>query len=302
MRSPLLFSCRCAAWVAVLCVVVGLAARAQPTLAPGGSSLDPPPRPNASAPDAAGRWVPSLRSIGRDALDVAAAPVGHARRHPARLAAATGLTVAIAATVDDAVHAHFSAPGAAGPSVAVPRALAGPGRVYDRVGTMRSGLGTAALFAAGGLVRGDRHMTRTSVHVVQALALAEVTTGLAKTLAGRYRPGTGAGALEAAPVAINGGTEVFSFPSGHTSKAFAVAAVVARSTDRWYVQVPAYTIAASGALQRIESGKHWATDVLAGAALGYLIGRTVTGDRASSSGIDYRPIVSSGRLGFSIHF
>jgi len=67
-----------------------------------------------------------------------------------------------------------------------------------------------------------------------------------------------------------------SFPSGHTTVAFAAATVFAMEyKDRPLVPIIAYSAATLIGLSRITENKHWATDVLAGAALGYLTGRLV---------------------------
>lgn len=60
-----------------------------------------------------------------------------------------------------------------------------------------------------------------------------------------------------------------SFPSGHTSTAFATAANLAIQFDhKWYVAVPAYAWATSVGYSRLYLGKHYPSDVLAGAAIG----------------------------------
>jgi membrane-associated phospholipid phosphatase len=64
-------------------------------------------------------------------------------------------------------------------------------------------------------------------------------------------------------------------PSGHTSTAFSLATVAERHYG-WKVGVPAYVFASSIGLSRIESKRHHLSDVVAGAALGVIVGRTVT--------------------------
>lgn len=59
-----------------------------------------------------------------------------------------------------------------------------------------------------------------------------------------------------------------SFPSGHTSTAFATAASLSINFKKWYVVVPAYAWAASVGYSRLYLGQHYPTDVLAGAAIG----------------------------------
>jgi membrane-associated phospholipid phosphatase len=66
-----------------------------------------------------------------------------------------------------------------------------------------------------------------------------------------------------------------SFPSAHTSQAFAVAAVVA---DRWDqpVGVIAYGLAGLVGVARLVQNEHWASDVVAGAALGWAVGTALS--------------------------
>lgn len=59
-----------------------------------------------------------------------------------------------------------------------------------------------------------------------------------------------------------------SFPSGHSSLAFATAASLSIQCKKWYVVVPAYLWAGSVAYSRIYLGVHYPSDVLGGAATG----------------------------------
>ena len=59
-----------------------------------------------------------------------------------------------------------------------------------------------------------------------------------------------------------------SFPSGHTSIAFATATALSLKYPKWYVVVPGYAWAASVGYSRMNLGVHYPSDVLAGAVLG----------------------------------
>src|SRR6266545_2659717 len=65
-----------------------------------------------------------------------------------------------------------------------------------------------------------------------------------------------------------------SFPSGHASNAFAWATVAAHHYG-WKLGLPSYLLAGAIGVGRMEKDEHWLTDVLAGATLGILVGRTV---------------------------
>lgn len=67
-----------------------------------------------------------------------------------------------------------------------------------------------------------------------------------------------------------------SFPSGHTSGIFAIATVMAKqySESRW-IPPTVYSVATLTGISRIVNQKHWLSDVIIGAALGYGIGNFV---------------------------
>lgn len=67
-----------------------------------------------------------------------------------------------------------------------------------------------------------------------------------------------------------------SFPSGHTTVAFAAATVFAMEYRQYrFVPIIAYSAATAIGLSRIVQNAHWISDVMVGAALGFLCGRQV---------------------------
>ncbi len=122
-----------------------------------------------------------------------------------------------------------------------------------------------ALFLAGRFAPQGRFRSMT-YDFTQALLVTEAYTGLLKYTVQRPRPD---------------GSDNLSFPSGHTSAAFSLASV-AEQHYGWKVGVPAYLLASGIGLSRIESNKHNLSDVVAGATIGIIVGRTVArhdGDR-----------------------
>ncbi len=59
-----------------------------------------------------------------------------------------------------------------------------------------------------------------------------------------------------------------SFPSGHTSTSFVTATSLSLQYPKWYVIVPSYLWAGTVSYSRMHLGKHYPSDVLAGALIG----------------------------------
>lgn len=72
--------------------------------------------------------------------------------------------------------------------------------------------------------------------------------------------------------------ELFGWPSGHTSSTMTVASVVHEYYGIWPA-APLYALTGLVMYERMITGEHWASDVIFGAAMGYVIGHTVAGGR-----------------------
>jgi len=68
-----------------------------------------------------------------------------------------------------------------------------------------------------------------------------------------------------------------SFPSGHASSAFATATVIHRRYGP-RAGLASYLLAGYVAVSRLNESQHYLSDIIAGAALGIMVGRTVTRD------------------------
>ncbi|MCK5172016.1 MAG: phosphatase PAP2 family protein, partial [Planctomycetes bacterium] len=84
------------------------------------------------------------------------------------------------------------------------------------------------------------------------------------------------------------------WPSGHTSSSFTVASVL----DEFYgpeVGIPAYFVAGFVGYRMMDSGDHWASDVLFGAVLGYITGHHVAGkhNEGPLAGIEITPLATA---------
>jgi membrane-associated phospholipid phosphatase len=78
------------------------------------------------------------------------------------------------------------------------------------------------------------------------------------------------------------GQSYTSFPSRHTSTAFAMATVIGEYDNSW--SAPAYGVAALIGWSRVETRQHYWWDVAAGAALGYFVARAFTESNSAFSG------------------
>jgi membrane-associated phospholipid phosphatase len=101
--------------------------------------------------------------------------------------------------------------------------------------------------------------------MIEATLLSEGITQGIKVAVRRDRP------LRADGTRANG----FSFPSGHASVTFAVATVFQQHIG-WKAAVPTYLVASYVAMSRLHDERHFASDVVAGATEGIIVGRSVT--------------------------
>ena len=158
-------------------------------------------------------------------------------------------------------------------------------RAYNRGATIFRLFGQpGALFAGGGLyvagrAGGNRRLEDLGLHSMESIFIASVITGATKIVAGRARPRISKDNARNFKL-FRGlkGDNYESFPSGHTTAAFAFASIVTAETShwnsnsRWIVGPLMYGAATLTGVSRIYNNAHWASDVLAGAAVGTITG------------------------------
>jgi membrane-associated phospholipid phosphatase len=115
-----------------------------------------------------------------------------------------------------------------------------------------------------GLLRPDKKIKFNAYELAINIVISTGLTELLKKTINRERPGDG----YQDEVFVNGVVHGESFPSGHTSLAFATAMTVSLDYRHWYIVVPAFLWAGSVGYSRMYLGKHYPSDVLAGAAIG----------------------------------
>lgn len=225
------------------------AARAETDVAPAEqatpeASPSPPP-----APSAPKRWLPddkrrTLRSYGKN-LEYNFLGFVTPGNHGVLIATAALTAPAIA--WDDEAVAYFAKH---------------PHENFGKIGaSLGGGIAVAGLtlgaFSAGRYAHGD-NFRATTYDLSQAVIVNQVWTQILKFSVRRERPDL---------------SDNQSFPSGHASNAFCAATVIARHYP--FLSIPSYAVATYIAASRMAANKHKFSDIVAGAGVGYGIGRLV---------------------------
>jgi membrane-associated phospholipid phosphatase len=140
---------------------------------------------------------------------------------------------------------------------------------YDAVNTAflpgkyLGGIAEQVAFSVGtyavGRLRDQPKAAHLGMDLLQAQILSEILIEPIKFATRRERPD---------------GSNNLSFPSGHAAVTFATATVIERHLG-WRKAVIGYAIASYVAMSRIHDNKHYLSDVMFGAAVGTIAGRTV---------------------------
>jgi membrane-associated phospholipid phosphatase len=131
-----------------------------------------------------------------------------------------------------------------------------------------------------GRVAGWTNVADLGLHAVEALSVAGLTTVIFDGLAGRARPFV---------VSDTNSTDFHfgrgfgnhnrqSFPSGHATSGFAFASTVTSESERWWPHATwivgplMYGVATLSGFSRMYDDRHWASDIISGAAIGTFAG------------------------------
>ena len=118
-------------------------------------------------------------------------------------------------------------------------------------------------FITYALLRKDSASKTNAIIVCSSLVISGIITTSLKYTINRERPYDTYPFIQ--QVTPGGGP---SFPSGHTSTAFALATSVSLACPKWYVIAPSYLWAGAVGYSRMDLGVHYPSDVLAGAVIG----------------------------------
>jgi membrane-associated phospholipid phosphatase len=158
---------------------------------------------------------------------------------------------------------------------------------YQNISSVAGKFNEKSLFALGlvtygvaRLVHAPRTTTDIAWHTTESIFISSATATVVRGILGRSRPFVTADsdAYDYKPGQGFRELSYRSYPSIHAASAFATAAALTAETARhshgaaWIVGPLSYSLATLPGLARMYEDKHWASDVLMGAALG-----TVTG-------------------------
>jgi membrane-associated phospholipid phosphatase len=146
-------------------------------------------------------------------------------------------------------------------------------------GSFAIGIGMYAV----GKITGNKRAADLGLHGTEALLIGAQMGSLLKGIIGRARPYVNVDQPHDYSLfrGFRDGSDYQSFPSGHSIAAFAAAAAVTSETKRWWprsvwvIGPLMYGGAAAVGLSRMFENKHWASDVITGAAVGTFTGLKV---------------------------
>ena len=120
-----------------------------------------------------------------------------------------------------------------------------------------------ATYLVTGMIKHDNDLKKTALYITESIAISQIITFSTKYIVNRDRP-----FIKDTSFTYIGKANNASFPSGHTSSAFALATSLTIINPKWYVVVPAFTWASLVGYSRLYLGVHYPSDVIAGAIVG----------------------------------
>jgi membrane-associated phospholipid phosphatase len=137
-----------------------------------------------------------------------------------------------------------------------------PGKYLGNTAVVLAAAGTTYLV---GRHREASHLQHLGMDIIEATILGEGTAEVAKLAIRRPRPQNPDGKQSPG----------YSMPSGHATVTFAAATVLQQHLG-YKAAIPTYLIASYVAMSRLHDNRHYASDVVMGAATGIIVGRSVT--------------------------
>ena len=170
----------------------------------------------------------------------------------------------------------------------------------DKYYSTEFAIGSVVALYGYGLIDNNNRIRRLAVNLTEASFLAGSITLVTKVIVGRGRPYKQDNNYYSHPFTFD--NDYNSFPSGHTTLAFAYSTVMANEVDNIFWKVGWYSLAGLVGYSRIYHNQHWVSDVLMGAAIGYFSGEFVVNhsNQVNETKVSIFPL--PGGLAFQINF
>lgn len=170
----------------------------------------------------------------------------------------------------------------------------------ERLGAEYSVAVVASFYLAGSFADNENAVTVAQDSLTASIIASGLITPAIKIVAGRSRPYENTGTNDFN--SLGAASPNSSFPSGHTTEAFALASVISSHYDTTWIKVTAYTVASLVGLARTYHDAHFASDVLAGAFIGNWVGLSVVNHHQQTKGanIMLRPEISQDIIGLRL--
>lgn len=159
-------------------------------------------------------------------------------------------------------------------------------------------LGIAGALYGGGILAGSPKWRETGEMLGEAAILADAVSFVLKRAIGRSRPFVSGDKGSFTPFQFK--SDYDSMPSMHTASSFAMASVMRTTSENLLVKALYYSVATFVGFSRLYQDKHWASDVVLGAAIGELCGRVVTRYHYTHGKMALAPMVSGNSVSLAL--
>ncbi len=125
------------------------------------------------------------------------------------------------------------------------------------------------LYYLYGRIFHNQRAKNTALLGLEGFILSGIFTNIVKYSAHRSRPYTGYGAKHWDGPSFSLSDDYLSFPSGHSTTAFALATIFSNEYKSVFSSLLFYSLATLTAISRVNDNVHWTSDVFFGAVIGY---------------------------------
>ena len=153
------------------------------------------------------------------------------------------------------------------------------GRLY---GEPLTPLILGSIYLVSGNSTGNEKNKKIGFEFLQTTAYSVGLTIILKYIFGRERPTTTDDPFLFDPISFRN-NDFLSFPSGHTTIAFALSTVISENVDNDFLKIAVYLPAFWTGYTRMYENRHWFSDVIFGAVIGYTTAKFLTGKHKTNN-------------------